>query len=364
VIKLGRKAPWQHRKIRVPLLIWSLSGVLIACGAGFSRAAYGLPTQGVVSNGSASVATDGSQLSIRQVTPSVVIDWKTFSVGAGETVQFFQPNPMAMAINRIFGGEPSVIAGQIAANGRVVLINSSGILFSSTSRVDVGGLIASTLNFSNGDLSGGSLLFEGNSAAAVINRGKINLQDGGALAFVGPQVRNFGEINAPSGQVALLAGNRVRLETGGPFAFEIGQGAIDALIEQGGIVRAPGGRIYLAARTLNEITKSVVNVSGLTEGSMARVEDGIVILDAAPTVQGASVVGSASGSMVGVAVGKAGPPQESGTPPSAGVGTAPPAAGGTGGTAPPATGGTNPAAASGAGGTAPPATGGTNPPAA
>jgi filamentous hemagglutinin family protein len=188
-------------------LIWSLSGALLAGGAIGTPTAYGLPTQGVVSTGTASVTTEGSQLSIRQGTPSVVIDWKTFSVGSGETVQFLQPNSMSMAVNRVFGGDASVIAGQIVANGRVVLINSSGILFSATSRVDVGGLIASTLNLANGDLSGGSLLFEGNTAAAVVNRGRINLQDGGFLALVGPQVKNFGEINAPNGQVALLAGN-------------------------------------------------------------------------------------------------------------------------------------------------------------
>jgi len=281
VTKLRRGVPLLQMNVGISLLGRVLLSALILGGATVTPIAYGLPTQGVVSAGTASVTAEGPQLSVRQVTPSVVIDWKTFGVGDGETVRFIQPNVMSTAVNRVASGDPSLIAGQIIANGRIVLINSSGILFSSTSRVDVGGLIASTLSLVNGDLSGGALVLEGDTPAAVINRGRINIQDGGILAFVGTQVKNFGEINAPNGQIAFLAGNRIRLETGGLLAFEIGQGVIEAMIEQGGIVRATGGRILLAAQTFSEMVKSVINMSGITEGGIVRIEDGAVVIDAA-----------------------------------------------------------------------------------
>ena len=197
MIQLSLRAPREQRKTRFLFSVWLVSGALLAG----SPSVQALPTQGAVSVGSAIMTSESSQLSIRQSSPSVVIDWKTFSVGPGETVQFLQPSALSMAVNRVFGGDPSVIAGQITANGRVVLINGSGILFSSTSRVDVGGLIASTLNLANSDFSTGQLFLEGNGSAAVINRGKINVPEAGVIAFVGPQVKNFGEINAPGARL-------------------------------------------------------------------------------------------------------------------------------------------------------------------
>ena len=53
------------------------------------------------------------------------------------------------------------------SNGRVFLINPNGVLFGAASRVDVNGLVASSLQISNSDFLAGKMNF---SAGAVAGR--------------------------------------------------------------------------------------------------------------------------------------------------------------------------------------------------
>ena len=53
------------------------------------------------------------------------------------------------------GNDPSAIHGNLSANGTVFLINPHGILFGRGSNVNVGGLVASTLNLSDDDFRAG-----------------------------------------------------------------------------------------------------------------------------------------------------------------------------------------------------------------
>ena len=65
-----------------------------------------------------------------------------FDIPAGETVRFIQPSVDATVINEIIQQTPSKIDGNIFANGKVVLLNSSGIVFGKDSVVEVGKLHA------------------------------------------------------------------------------------------------------------------------------------------------------------------------------------------------------------------------------
>lgn len=61
------------------------------------------------------------------------------------------------------------------------------------------------------------------------------------------------------------AGSKVSLDLGGPVKIEVEQGAIDALIEQGGAIQAGGGYVYLTARAAGDLITTVINHSGVTE---------------------------------------------------------------------------------------------------
>src|SRR5207244_3540063 len=106
------------------------------------------------------------------------------SIGPGEITRFNQPSSSSAALNRVTGGDPSVILGQLSANGRILLINPNGVLFGAGSRIDVAGLIASTTNISNDDFMARRLNFSMPSSsptASVVNRGTITVTDGGLV---------------------------------------------------------------------------------------------------------------------------------------------------------------------------------------
>ena len=68
----------------------------------------------------------------------------SFNVGQNATVNFNLPSSQSAILNRVTGGIGSEIFGSINSNGKVFLVNPSGILFGSTAQVNVGSLITST----------------------------------------------------------------------------------------------------------------------------------------------------------------------------------------------------------------------------
>ncbi len=223
-----------------------------------------LPTGGVVVAGQASIQQAGNALNIVQGTDKAAIDWQSFSIGQGNSVNFVQPSATSVALNRVLGNDVSVIQGAINANGQVFLVNQNGVLFTPTAQVNVGGIVASTQNISTADFMAGKYEFSGNSTATVENQGSITTANGGVVALVAAKVINSGTITAPQGTVGLAAGNTVVLDLGGPVKIQVTEGALNAAIEQSGGIRADGGTIYLTAKAAGNLAASVINHSGVT----------------------------------------------------------------------------------------------------
>jgi filamentous hemagglutinin family protein len=97
--------------------------------------------------GQATFNQQGNVFSITN-TPGAIINWQSFNVGAGEVTRFIQQSSDSAVLNRIVGQDPTKILGALQSNGKVFLINPNGILFGQGARVDVNGLVASTLNMS------------------------------------------------------------------------------------------------------------------------------------------------------------------------------------------------------------------------
>jgi filamentous hemagglutinin family protein len=70
-------------------------------------------------------------------------------MGSGETVNFVQRSDASVAFNRILDSKGSQILGRINANGHVWLLNPNGLFFGKDAQVNVGGLVASTLETAN-----------------------------------------------------------------------------------------------------------------------------------------------------------------------------------------------------------------------
>jgi len=168
-----------------------------------------LPTGGQVVAGQGQIGTpSNNQMVIDQASNKLAIDWQSFDIGKGSKVTFNQPGSDSIALNRVLGADGSKIMGQLDANGQVFIVNPNGVLFGQSAQVNVGGLVASTLDISNSDFEAGNYRFKGSSSnASVINNGQITAADGGAVALLGGTVSNNGVIVANQGTVALAAGN-------------------------------------------------------------------------------------------------------------------------------------------------------------
>jgi len=237
----------------------------IALGA----AAQAAPTGANVTLGAATIGQSGRVTTVAQSSQKVAINWQGFGIAGNETVNFVQPNAAAVALNRVVGNEASVIAGLLHANGQVFLINSAGVLFTKGSSVQVGGLVASTLDLGDADFAAGRYAFKGAAkpGAAVVNDGTLTAADAGYVALLGATVQNSGVIVATRGTVALQAGNAVRLEFAGDMlaGVTIDEGALAALVENHGAILADGGRVLLTAKAADALLASRVNLDGIVQ---------------------------------------------------------------------------------------------------
>lgn len=241
-----------------------------------------LPTGGQVVAGQGQIGTpSNNQMVIDQASNKLAIDWQSFDIGKGSKVTFNQPGSDSIALNRVLGADGSKIMGQLDANGRVFIINPNGVLFGQGAQVNVGGLVASTLDISNSDFEAGNYSFKGDdSNASVINNGQITAADGGAVALLGGTVSNNGVILANQGTVALAAGNKVTLDFAGDglLNVQVDEAVVDALVENRQLIKADGGQVLLTANAGEALLKTVVNNTGVIEAQTLGEKDGKIVL--------------------------------------------------------------------------------------
>ena len=239
-----------------------------------------LPTGGNIVGGSGSISQDGNSLNVQQNSDKLITDWNSFDIGAGNTVNFYQPGKDSVALNRVIGEDASAIYGNLNANGKVFLVNPNGVLFGEGAAVNVGALVASTLSLSNEDFNDGNYQFQGDgNNAAVVNHGSITA-DGGAVALLGGQVSNHGIIQANQGTVALAAGDKITLDFAGDGLLNVtvDEGTIDALVENHQLIRANGGQVVMTANASNALLQTVVNNTGIIEAQTLENQSGTIVL--------------------------------------------------------------------------------------
>ena len=230
-----------------------------------------LPTGGRVAAGTASIgALTTGGLTVTQSSGKAIINWNTFSVGAGGKVSFL--NGSGATLNRVTGASLSAIDGMLTGTGSVYLINPNGVIIGKSGVVNVGRtFVASTLDTADADfLKGGPLTFTGASQAAVLNYGKIGSL-GGDVALVAATVANSGTISAANGDAGLLAGYQVVLRDAsldqGRFSVLLGGAGTSAtnsgLIQAADAeLRAEGGNVYALAGD----TAGVIRATGVKSG--------------------------------------------------------------------------------------------------
>jgi len=236
------------------------------------------PTGPAVVNGNATVSGLGtSHVTINQASQQAIINWQSFNIAPNEVTHFIQPNASSIALNRIFDQNPSQILGTLRATGTLILLNRNGVVFGPNAQVNVGGLIASSLNMTNANFLAGHYLFEGTGVeGAVKNMGFIQGNHDGVY-LLAPNVENSGVIKSPGGNIVLAAGARAYLSNrpdGRGFLAEI-SAPIGQAVNVKDLI-ADGGHITMAGR--------VVNQEGLVQANSVREKNGKIELFASETL--------------------------------------------------------------------------------
>jgi filamentous hemagglutinin len=298
-IALLSSSPWLTAHAGAPLPVPCPGGV---CG-----------TAAFAGYGAASYSQAGTKGTVNQTSTNAILNWQSFNIAAGYTMQFVQPSTSSIALNEIYDANPTQIFGSLDANGHVFLINQNGIVFGAGAQVNVGGLIASTMNVASsvaqpdpnnpgsyltysGLLAPQETQSSGGSEAAFIAgsgaNGNITVEpganiqaaDGGQIYMFASSVTNLGTIQTPDGQTILAAGNQVYLAQStnsnlrGMLVEVQGSGMVTNGLASNssasspqqlvGQIVAQHGNISLAALAVNQYGRVNANTSVTENGSI------------------------------------------------------------------------------------------------
>ena len=264
------------------------AGGLVIANPFLASVLYAAPQGGQVIAGQADIHHSNNNTVIHQQSNRAVINWNSFNINANESVTFVQPGTSSAVLNRIVNQNPTTILGKLNANGQVFLINPNGVVFGKTARINVGGIVASSLNIKTDDFMNGRYVFTHDSKkypGKVINKGLIKAASSG-VAMIGSNVMNEGRIYARLGNVAMLSAEKVTVDFDGDglIQFEINRKLIEKdrhiiqAVSNTGQIIADGGNVILSASTAKDVFSQVVNNEGVIKASRIQKQGGDVFL--------------------------------------------------------------------------------------
>jgi filamentous hemagglutinin family protein len=254
-----------------------------------------------VVQGNATVSSNGNTVTIT-AAGKAILQGNT-SIPAGVTVDVIQ------GINDILlrdtTGSRTDILGSLLSNGNIILINTMGVYFGKSANVNVGGLIASSLDIQNQLFMSGTYQFEkisGLNPAEILNEANINIANGGYLILLADRVVNKGTITAYMGIVAFGSGQQatVSFDQGGLVNLVIdkglaqqltnGSGKSKAQILNSGGIYANGGKIQMTAELFETTLEKIVNNTGIIEANNVVAHGGVVDLTASGAINNTGTI--------------------------------------------------------------------------
>ncbi|EEY12799.1 filamentous hemagglutinin N-terminal domain-containing protein [Mannheimia haemolytica] len=295
--------------------------ILTACsGLAYANTAD-LPQGERVRVGTATIERTTDKMTVNQSSNKVQIDWNSFDIGKNKEVEFKQPTEMAVAYNRVTGGNASQIQGKLTANGKVYLANPNGVLITKDAEVNVGGLLVTTKDLEKISENGTKDKFSRKLAkeGKILNQGKITAKGERAfVVLVGDDVANEGEINAKnyyhketkkvtecyddswslvkqcydfdkeivkstSGEVHLSSGENVTFTLSDRYIdVALDDNTVNSIIKNDGAIIA-NGDITLTAKGRNQALDSLIINNGVLQANKVQNKNGTIILSAGET---------------------------------------------------------------------------------
>ncbi len=273
---------------------------------------YSLPQIAEVVSGSAQVQVNGSTMEI-QAADNTVINYNSFNIGLGESVNVTLPSSGSQILNRVVGSELSQIFGSLTSNGLFILINPNGVHVGPQATINATNLVLSTRDIDNQAFLNKDYIFEKLSQdqrdVLLLNEGKITLSEGGFGVLIAGGIENTGSIIAPLGTVALAAGDAVRLnvsadglisvaveEAAASHIYDKEGNPITDQIKNSGTIQADSGTIILDAKSLPDLFSHVINMEGIITADKTIVgKDGSITFLASGDVYSTGTISSQGG---------------------------------------------------------------------
>src|SRR5574337_749405 len=181
-------------------------------------------------------------------------------------------------------------------------MNTTGIIFVATAQMNVGGLMASTLDLTPNDfLAGNYSLNAVGAGAGIVNHGLIQAASGGSVALGGGSVVNDGVILANYGSIHLDGADHAVRDFDGNGLINIQitgelKQRLDAreaaVSNKGTLQAADGGVVRLVGNGGNVENSGSINVSGVHGGSVQLLSDQNVSVSGSIDASGAQGGGS------------------------------------------------------------------------
>ncbi|MBI4397844.1 MAG: filamentous hemagglutinin N-terminal domain-containing protein, partial [Candidatus Omnitrophica bacterium] len=274
-------------------------GVVGACSfyvvfLSFSSLLFALPQDPEVVAGEVTFEQDGNTLNVT-ASNNAIVNYSSFNIDQDEAVHFILPSADSVILNRNIGDTPSLLIGDMDSIGKVWLINTSGIYVDKDADINVGGLVASTLDISNENFLAGNYSFSADQIAQVaiaqiLNEGTITAADGSYVVLIGGAVANTGTINAPLGTVAFAAGEAVTVgitdnnlisiaidEAVSAEVLDAEGNRVTDQIKNSGAINAENGKVVMKAESLDQLFDQSINMDGYVNAEQAVVtEEGVI----------------------------------------------------------------------------------------
>ncbi|MBE6084841.1 MAG: filamentous hemagglutinin N-terminal domain-containing protein [Selenomonas ruminantium] len=219
------------------------------------------------------INTANGKMDVELNANRAAINWDSFNIAQGKTVEFSRQNATGWAVlNRVTGNDLSNIAGNlIGKGGTVFLINPNGITFGAGAHVEVGSLVASTRDITDKNFTNGNYLFEGKQEAAITNLANIKAENG-VVALIAHKVENKGTISGR--QVNLVSGDNVELVNLDNALAQSSEAVLDydnkigvrvktlskgGQVINSGTLKADNGYVVMTAKNAQNIMQDLVN---------------------------------------------------------------------------------------------------------
>ena len=168
--------------------------------AGLPAGASG-PTGEVLIEGQADVVRPDDQTTlIITETEQTIYEWGSFDIPADHRVDIKQPSADSKIINYVPVGDPTLIAGQLDAEGYVYIVNPSGVFLGDSAVIDVGGMVAAAGRISYDAFMEGQDRFTELGGEVVVADGAVVRADD-TVALLGQRVANYGTIISQGGMI-------------------------------------------------------------------------------------------------------------------------------------------------------------------